>query len=374
MKKVLTVMLAFLIAFLPMRKSHAIEGKTAYLLGEANAGIILEEENADEQLPAAGMIRLMSCLLFFENFRENEEVRVSAAAAKKTGTRVFLDAGAVYPYEKLLEAVVWCGANDAAAALAEHLFGTEEAFAEEMNKRAAELGLSAKFADATGLIEEQRMSARDIFKIAQALSAYPKFFQMSGNYMGNFTHNSGRETEMVNPNRLVRTEKIDGMATASSKTAGYCIAASLKSGQARYIAVVLGEKDSNSRFQRALSGLSFADAKYTLLGIAKKGVKIGRVSALGAEEEYYPVCAAEDLFILCERGQENGIKKEIMADEISAPMFAGDLVGRLVCTMADGEVFEVGLILGADVRERSFGSVLGEILKRFLCTEMRTVR
>ena len=109
MKKVLTVMLAFLIAFLPMRKSHAIEGKTAYLLGEANAGIILEEENADEQLPAAGMIRLMSCLLFFENYRENEEVRVSAAAAKKTGTRVFLDAGAVYPFEKLLEAVLDAG-------------------------------------------------------------------------------------------------------------------------------------------------------------------------------------------------------------------------------------------------------------------------
>lgn len=374
MRKLTAWVLLFVLLFSGGEKASAKGEYKAFLLAEANSGIIIKEENADEQLKAAGMPRMMSCLLALEALSAGkvklaDEVAVSVNAAKKTGTRIFLDSGTSYSFEVLLRAAIMCSANDATAALAEHLCGSEEAFTELMNKRAKELGCSAVFCDPTGLNEGGLMSARDILKIACEIAKYPLYFQYSGTWMDTFVHKSGRETEMVNQNRLVKTEKIDGMASASSKEAGYCLAASLNAGASRFIAVIIGAENSNIRFQTVLNALNTANASYVIKTIAKKGSRIGKMEVSGARKDKYDVCAGEDLTLLLDKGTENSIERSIEFFEVEAPLFAGDEVGRLVIRIPGREAYSIPLILAENAEKESFGSILGELLRSFMNCE-----
>ena len=378
MKKILAVLLTFsiLTGTLFSFDEDVYAEDMAYLTAELNSGIVIEEHDSDIQMPCAGMVRLMSCLIFFESMasgrvKADENVKVSSLASKCTGTRVFIDSGTEYPFSSLLYASVMCSANDAVYALAEHISGTEEAFVSEMNKRAVELGLGAVFTDCTGLDEENaHMSAKDILLIAREIRKYPLFFQYSKVYMDTFTHNSGRVTEMVNGNRLVRTENINGMATSSSKKAGYCIAAVLDGGSADFLTVMLGCGSSDVRFRETLRMISYANANYTLKVFAEKGAKLGSVKIEKGWCESYPYYAAEDLKLLIVKGTENGIERSVeFFEELEAPLFAGDKVGVMKVKLADGTEYTVPAVLGEDIPVIDIGSSVSCILRIWIGIE-----
>lgn len=365
MKKLIVIIL--IVGMIFGNTAHAESGKPcgAYCVTEQRTGSTIAGENAQRQMFPAGLTKLMSFLLFFEALEEGSirmetEVNVSQNAASKGGTSVFLDAGASYPFGELLQAAVVSSGNDATTALAECVAGSETAFTERMNSRAAELGIGSSFADPTGLSTETRASAEELSVIAAKLAEHEEFFKYSTIRTYRFTHRSGRETELTSANKLIKSETYDGMTTGSAKEAGYCIAASIKQNGSRFLCIVLNAQTSDDRFLKASELLSAAAAEYESQEIVRKGAKVKNAEVKGARQKEVPIVAAEDLSLLLKKGTE--IQKSLnLREDLSAPLFAGEKAGELIVTASDGSKYAVELIVGEDVAENSFGGSLKRI-------------
>lgn len=373
-RKVISTLLVgiFLAAAFPagVRAEQFRSSAKAYALIEANTGQIIAAENAEEKLHAAGLTKLMSYLLFYEAIGEGkvkpeDSVRVSQEAAAKGGTSVFLDAGASYSFETLLKPAIMCNANDAVTALAEHVAGTEEAFVALMNERAKQLGLSCTFADCTGISPESQVSAQDLAVIAAELSKHSGFFQYSAIWLDTFVHESGRQTEMNNANVLIKNELYDGMSTGSTPSSGYSAAVSAQSGGGRFIAIVVGDKDTSSRFSLAEDLIGYAIASYGVKQIARQGGKVKTVPVANGNLKEVGVYAKEDLSILYKKGEESSISTEVQVPDLVAPLEEGQVVGKIAVTTPQGEL-SVALAVEQQVQEQSFSSGLHRLLKSYL--------
>ena len=250
------------------------------ILMDANTGTVILEKNADEQRPVASITKLMTILLTIEAIEKGEisltqEVTVSETAAGTGGSQALLDAGGVYTVNELLESLIVASANDSAVALAELLCGSEDAFAQAMNDRAKQLSLFAThYVNASGLpAEGQYTSARDVAALSLEVLRHPLYFEYSTIWMDQIRHRGGRITELVNTNRLIRFyEGADGVKTGSTNEAGFCISATAKRGEDRFLAVVLGSSTGKARFAIAQRLLSYAFDRYTAETLIKKGM------------------------------------------------------------------------------------------------------
>ena len=378
-KRITAIGLSLLLGCVVLTPVHAEEAATgvtstakAYVLMEANTGTVIQQENGDEQLPVAGLVKIMSYLLFYEaldnkTVQPTDMVTISEEAAKKGGTRVFLDAGTSYSFETLLKPAVMCSANDAVTALAEHLAGSEAAFAQMMNDRAQEMGLQCSFQDATGLDASSHMSASDCAIIASELSKHAGFFKYSAIWMDTFVHESGRETEMANSNKLVKSEGYDGMATGSTADSGYHLIASYKNGSARYICAVLGDKKTDDRFTFAKGSIGYAAGIYSVKQVAKAGAKVKSVEIENGSAKEVDLYATQDLALLLKKGEEANVSKRIdLPETLIAPLTAGQVVGKLVVTLPNGEEKAVDLAVKDEVSEMTFSSCMGRIIRNWL--------
>ena len=347
------------------------ETARAYLLLEATTRTVLEEKNADEALHGAGVTKLMSYLLFFEALQQGsvqlqEEVTVSKEAASKKGTSAFLDAGEQQPVEALLKAAIVGSANDATCALAEKIAGSEAAFVERMNARADQLGADAVFADCTGLSEQSLVSAAAFADIAAELCRYSAFFEYSACWTYSLVHASGRETEITNANTLVRGGLCDGMATGSTSASGYSMVASAKSGNARFLCVILGDREAGTRASAAKRAISEATAVYGVKQIASRDAKYRTVPLEDAEPGSVELYPSEDLAILYRKGEEKSIRTQVEIDEgLAPPICPGQIAGRIVVD-AGGTQYSVALEAREAVEQKSLKNALGRILRIWL--------
>ena len=207
-----------------------LSARSAILI-DKESGSVLYENNADARLPVASMTKTMTLLLTFEAIQRGEAnmddiVNISSYSASQEGSECFLDAGKDYKLYDLIKAVVIASANDACVAIAEHLAGTDELFASKMNKRANELKLlNTNFKNSTGLHEDGHYSsARDIAQVMAKLSEFEEYVKLARIWMDKIVHTGGRETELVNTNRLIRNFKdcICGK-TGYTDEAMYCL-------------------------------------------------------------------------------------------------------------------------------------------------------
>lgn len=377
MKKILIVMLAVITLCAPLLTVNA-EGPEfqakAWILVDAGSGNVLSENNADEPMECAGVVKTMSMLLIFDAVKTGrismtEPVTISDHAASMGGTQVFLDANSSHPVENLLKAMVVCSANDATVALAEKVAGSEEAFVDMMNKEAEVLGLKGRFTNATGLGSDKTMTARDVAAISQELAKYDLFYTWSGIYMENYVHPDGRETEMVNQNRLVRFyEGADGFATGSTPTAGYCLAASVKRSGGRFIFVSLGSTNSSARFDDAKAAFDFAFAVFTAKNIVREGQQLAKnLAVAGGSAPFINVYAADDFSALIEKGKENTLEKElVLLENLSAPIKEGQKLGYLRIMLDGEEIGRVDAISKDNVDVLNFSNALERIIKWWL--------
>ncbi len=377
MKKILIVMLAVITLCAPLLTVNA-EGPEfqakAWILVDAGSGNVLSENNADEPMECAGVVKTMSMLLIFDAVKTGrismtEPVTISDHAASMGGTQVFLDANSSHPVENLLKAMVVCSANDATVALAEKVAGSEEAFVDMMNKEAEVLGLKGRFTNATGLGSDKTMTARDVAAISQELAKYDLFYTWSGIYMENYVHPDGRETEMVNQNRLVRFyEGADGFATGSTPTAGYCLAASVKRSGGRFIFVSLGSTNSSARFDDAKAAFDFAFAVFTAKNIVREGQQLAKnLAVAGGSAPFINVYAADDFSALIEKGKENTLEKElVLLENLSAPIKEGQKLGYLRIMLDGEEIGRVDAISKDNVDVLNFSNALERVLKWWL--------
>lgn len=332
----------------------------AYVLIEADTGTVIFEKNAQERRPVASVTKLMTMLIVLERLERGEislddAVTVSPVAAATTGSTALLDANAVYPLNDLLRATIVASGNDSAVALAEFCAGSEQAFVELMNSKAASLGLTdTVYTNCTGLpAAGHYTSALDVAKVACAVSQYPLYFENASLWLSEIKHPSGRVTDLTNTNRLVRFyTDCDGMKTGSTNEAKYCVAASAKRNGMRLIAVVLGAPSSQSRFDDARAMLDYGFATYKRTDVIAAGELTGYTLPVtrGARDSV-DIAVGKGLSMLLKTGQADKLTIELsLPESVQAPLGAGSEVGK-VRVLLDGQIVsELPAVLAQDVR------------------------
>ncbi len=379
MKKIILAALVFVMifAFTVTAYAQGFEANAkAYILIDAGSGDVMAEKNADEQLPCASVAKVMTILLLLEaeesgRLSLSDTATVSDYAASMGGTQAFLDANSTHKVEDLLKAVIVCSANDAAVTLAEKTAGSEAAFVEMMNKKAGALGIGATFVNATGLGDEQKISARDAATVCRELVKYSLFYKWSSIWMDNYSHPDGRKTEMVNQNKLVRFyEGSDGVATGSSGAAGYCIAATVKRSGGRFIYIELGAPNSQTRFDDAKAAFDYAFAGFTAKTLVTEGQKLGSDLAIaGGTEPFIDVYAGQGFSTLIEKGKEATLEKElVLLENITAPIEKGQVLGYLRILLDGAEIGRVDAVAADSVDERNFSNAFKRVLTWWLFT------
>ena len=273
---------------------------SAVLMDEAT-GTVLYEKNDRERLPPASVTKIMTLLLVMEALDSgrigwDDTVVTSAAAAGKGGSQVFLEENEQMPLTDMLKSVVVSSANDCATALAEHVAGSESAFVELMNRRAAELGMKdTHFVNCTGLDDEPNAAehlttAYDIALMSRELLRHEQIKQYTTIWMD--TVRSG-QFGLSNTNKLVRFyDGTTGLKTGYTSTAGYCLSASAERNGMELIAVVLHGASSTDRFESAKALLNYGFSSYALVTPAPEGAIPAVPVTLGTADTITPVPAS----------------------------------------------------------------------------------
>ena len=279
-----------------------ISHKSSVLL-DYNTGKILVDNNSNEKVPIASVTKLMTILLTLEqiengNIKLNEKIVVSDNASGMGGSQIFLDANSEYEISQLLKSVIVSSANDSSVALAEHIAGSEKNFVKMMNEKANILGLkNTNYSNCTGLpTNDGYSSAYDQAIILKQVLSYDLYHEYSSIWMEDFTHPSGRTTQMTNTNKLSRFfEGCIGGKTGSTNQAKYCLAVGAERNNTKFIAVVLGADNSKDRFKLASELLNYGFENFeskTIFGnkdLLDKTIKIkgnNNIIELKAEKEY----------------------------------------------------------------------------------------
>lgn len=356
-------------------KSTLMLTAPSYILVEAGTNTVIFEQNADEKRQAASLIKLMTLLICIESLENGAvtfetPVTVSDKAAKTPGSTALLDANSTYRLEDLLRSCIIASANDAAVALAECIAGSEKAFVQRMNQRAATLGLSnTHYANCSGLTADgQYTCARDIAVVASALSQYPTYFSYSSLWLSSLVHPSGRTTDLTNTNRLVRFYNgCDGMKTGSSPEAKYCICATAQNEGMRLIAVVLGASGSQVRFDEARSMLEYGLATYKRATVIESGELTGyTIPVIHGARESAEISAGKGLSMLLREGQEKHLTVELsLPESIQAPMQKGDQVGDIHVLLNGKQIASLPAVLHDDARLPGYIEGFLRILKNW---------
>ena len=369
----MAVVLVLLAALLPVKAGAVeldIEGKSALLMDVAT-GTVLYEKNAHEPLPPASVTKVMTMLLIMEaisdgRIRWEDPVTASEAAAAKGGSQVFLKAGETMTVADMVKSIAVSSANDCACAMAEHLYGSEAAFVEKMNARAAELGMNdTHFVNCTGLddgedADRHKTSAYDIALMSrQLLKHHPQITEYTTIWMDTVRDGT---FGLSNTNKLVRFYSgATGLKTGFTRGAGYCLSASAHREGLELIAVVMGCETSQDRFAACKSMLDYGFAGFAVvtpkMEEACVPVKLGVADTVRA-------IPGEESPILLEKGQKNLVTTQIELDpEVTAPVSKGQRLGTLTLRAGEQILAQVPLIAEEGVEKLSWGQMFRRVLK-----------
>ncbi|HEX6988098.1 MAG TPA: D-alanyl-D-alanine carboxypeptidase family protein [Bacillota bacterium] len=343
----------------------------AAILMDMLSGEVLFEHNADEPRPPASITKIMTMLLTYEAVAAgraswDDEVVVSERAQSMGGTQAFLAAGQTFPLRDLLKAVAVASANDAAVAIAEHLEGSVEAFAEAMNRRAGELGMrTAHFANPHGLDEPgHQLSARDVaIASRQLLMNFPEVLELTTVWTYTFEV-SNSCCLLTNTNRMIRRyQGVDGLKTGWTSRAGYGVSATAAQGDTRLIAVVMGHEHPEQRFAEAAQLLGWGFANFESVHLADAGDTFRRVPVYEGSAREVALIAPETYAIVVPRGEAEKLVHEVTVDlPLVAPVAEGAPLGTLRVLSGDREVANLPLVADRAIQRLSLPGMAWRLL------------
>lgn len=351
-------------------EGFSAEGRSAYLV-DAATFTPLYAKNENERLPIASMVKIMTVLLTLEavdrgELSLDEKVPVSENAASMGGSQVFLDAGTEHRAGDLLKSVIVASANDSCVALAERVSGSVEGFVNDMNARAAELGMKdTRFANCTGLPAAESFStAHDVALMFREVIRHPVYFEDAGVWLEDYVHPDGRTTVMTNTNKLVKFYNgCDGGKTGFTSEAKFCLAATAERDGMRVIAVVAGADSSKSRFNAVSSMFNHAFGSFKaekLLGAGELAAQ--RVKVAGGKERSVGVTVSEDIVRLAPRSDKAAAELRLeLPDKVKAPVRKGDVVGKGYLVVDGTAVREFDLVAAEDVARASIWDLFRRI-------------
>ena len=326
-----------------------VSAPSAILMEEAT-GEVLYEKNAHERLAPASVTKILTLLLVMEALESgrigwDDTVAASAAAAAKGGSQIYLEENEQLPLEEMLKAVVVSSANDCATALAEHIAGSESAFVQMMNERAA----------------EHLTTAYDIALMSRELLKHEEIKKYTTIWMD--TVRNG-EFGLSNTNKLVRFyDGTTGLKTGYTSAAGHCLSASAKRGGMELIAVVLHCDSSPHRFESAKALLNYGFANYALI-TPQPDEAIGAVPVrLGTQERVTPVLQT-DAPVLVDKALAAGVQSTVqLAERVTAPVEQGQTLGMLTVASNGQTLAEIPLVAPEAIPALTWWDVFLQMLK-----------
>lgn len=350
-----------------------LSSKSAILM-EYDSGEILFSKEDMKHLPVASMVKMMTILIALEELEEGNitldtKITTTENASSMGGSQVFLDPYVEYSFEDLLKSVIMASANDASVALAEYFNGNEKAFTNRMNRKAKELEMNdTNYVNCTGLpAPEQYSSAKDSAKLLREILKHDMYHNYSVIWIDKLTHPSGRETELVNTNRLIRYyEGCDGGKTGSTNEAGCCLCASAKRGDMRLISVVIGAENSKTRFNESATLLNYGFSNFESQKLIDENVSLTNVKVLKGKSESVEVFAQESFSAVTKKGGKSDYETQInIENSVVAPIHAGEKVGEAVVLKNGNIVKTIPLILKENIKHLSWFETTQKIVQKW---------
>ena len=349
-----------------------VAGKSALLMDIAT-GTVIYENNAHEKLAPASVTKVMTLLLIMEaidsgRIRWEDTVTASEAAAAKGGSQIFLKAGETMSVSDMVKSIAVSSANDCACAMAEHIAGSETAFVEKMNARAAQLGMEdTHFVNCTGLDDGEDAashltSAYDIAVMSRELMKnHPDITKFTTIWMDTVR---GGSFGLANTNKLVRFYPgATGLKTGFTSAAGYCLSATAQREGLGLIAVVMGAETSQERFNSCKQMLDYGFASFCLAKPQLPAENTVRVK-LGTATQVKAV-PAESIELLIDKSQQSSITTEVtLQEELTAPISEGERLGMLVVKSGEHILAQVPMVAESAVTRLSFWDIFAKVLGR----------
>lgn len=332
---------------------------SSYILLDHDSGKVLAENASEERLPPASITKLMTSYVIANeleagNIKLDDEVSISENAWRMIGSRSFIEVGTKVPVEALLRGMIIQSGNDAAVALAEHIAGSEEVFAQMMNQYAQQLGMvNTHFMNATGLPDpEHYTTARDIAIMSSALIRnFPEHYKWYSDK--EFTYNG---ITQHNRNKLLwRDNSVDGLKTGHTEEAGFCLSASAKRDGMRLIAVVLGTRSENARAQEIQKLFNYGFRFFETHQLYAAGEKITESKVWKGDAKSVDLGLAEGFYVTVPRGQYKELEAiSNLQQPMIAPIAAGTELGEVEVRLGDEVITTQKLVALKDVEKGSW--------------------
>lgn len=356
-----------------------IEAPSAVLL-ESSTGKVIFEQNARERRSPASITKIMTLLLTFEaldqgKIKLEDPVTVSAYASSMGGSQVFLAENEVQTLETLIKCIAVASGNDASVAVAEYIAGSEEAFVEQMNAKAAELGMTdTHFEDCCGLTDsdDHYTTAMDVAVMSRELTVkYPKIFEYTGIWMEDITHETRQGSSkftLNSTNKLLKQYPFTtGLKTGSTSKAKFCLSATATKDGIDLIAVIMGAPDYKARFKDARTLLSYG-FNISDLYLDENTDPLQDMRVQGGVEDTVPVKYQSEFRYLDTEGNSlDGVEKKIELPETAmAPFAEGDTAGRAVYLLNGVEIGSVPILYENAVAKAVYKDYLRKIMEFYL--------
>ncbi len=340
-------------------------------------GAVLYDKMGEEALQPASMSKLMTFYMLFDAMKRGDAkvtdtFHVSQKAWAMQGSKMFVDIDSDVKVEDLIRGMIIQSGNDACIVVAEGLAGSEEAFAERMNAKAKELGLTGShFTNSTGWPDPNHyMTAKDIATLSRRLiTDFPEYYPYFGEK--EFTWNGIKQGNR-NPLLYRAGSGVDGLKTGHTEEAGFGVSASAVREGRRIIMVVHGLTDMQERADEAGQLLDWAFRETGNYTVAGKGTVLAEAPVEYGAAETVPLTVAQDLVLTLPRAdRQKLVAKAVVSTPITAPLAAGQEVGKLVVTVPNLPEFTYPLVAAQEVPEISIPGRIFTNLQRLVLGQVQ---
>lgn len=350
----------------PTNSQLATIAESAVLMDEN--GAVLFEKDAHKRLPPASVTKSMTLLLAVEAVEQGrikltDEVYASENAWRQGGSQIWLEPGEKMSVHELMIAIAVVSANDAAVALMEHIYGSDQAAVDAMNQKAEKLGLKdTHFLNVNGLpTPNHYMSAYDTALIVKEAVHHPLYMELCS--IKEYWLRGGKNW-LVNTNKLLWWYKgADGLKTGWTEEAKYCFAGTAKRDGLRLISVVFATPEPRSHLRESMKLMDWGFANFSAVPVVNKGEIVERLKIEKGVEKEVQLIASQDLNLIIPKGQNKNIQRKVVTDSgVAAPVQQGQKCGELILLKDGQEVGKVDLLAEKSVAKAGFFKIFQNMI------------
>ena len=342
------------------------------VLIEQNSGRVLYDHNMHQKLRPASVTKIMSILLIMEaidsgRLSYTDKIPCTETAAAMGGSQIWLDVREELTVDEMLKAICVVSANDCTVAMAEYLAGSQEAFVEQMNAKAKELGMNdTNFKNCHGIDEDgHETSAYDLALMSrELLTKHPNITKYTTIWMDSLRDG---KSELVNTNKLIRNYKgATGLKTGSTSIALYNLSASATRDNLSLIAVIMKAPTTKIRFAEAEKLLDYGFSNFQYSKFSNENDILKSISVQKGVKDSIDLAYETSVGALVKKGESKNVEQTINIPEIiSAPINKGDVIGNIVYTIDGNEVAKVNIIANESVEKNNIINMINYVFKKW---------